>query len=133
VALELIFKALETIFWLAEFFFGSPERQKWPPRVAGSLSPWPLGWIAATPRPLGVDHGHPQWPDLFFFWVGSPERHMATEGSRISPPSHRGGSRAPPVARSIFFFFFALPEGRRRWATGDGGWRQVAASVAGGG
>jgi hypothetical protein len=44
--------------------------------VARSLSPWPLGWIAATPRPLGVDRGHPQWPDLsilffFFFFLGS--------------------------------------------------------------
>jgi hypothetical protein len=79
--------------------------------VAGFLSPWPLGWISATPRPLGVDRGHPQWPDLciiFFFLVRwfAGERDMATEGGRISPPGRWGGSRPPPVAGSIFFFFF---------------------------
>jgi hypothetical protein len=82
--------------------------------VAGFLSPWPLGWISATPRPLGVDRGHPQWPDLciFFFLVRwfAGERDMATEGGRISPPGRWGGSRPPPVAGSIFFFFFGSPK-----------------------
>jgi hypothetical protein len=96
--------------------------------VAGFLSPWPLGWISATPRLLGVDRGHPQWPDLcifffFFFFlvrwfVG--ERDMATEGGRISLPGRWGGSRPPPVAGSIFFFFFFLvrQKCRRRWVVG---------------
>jgi hypothetical protein len=47
--------------------------------VVGFLSPWPLGWILATPRPLGVDRGHPQWLNLciffffffFFFFLGA--------------------------------------------------------------
>jgi hypothetical protein len=95
--------------------------------VAGFLSPWPLGWISATPRPLGVDRGHPQWPDLcifffFFFLVRwfARERDMATEGGRISPPGRWGGSRPPPVARSIFFFFLVHRKCRRRWAVGGG-------------
>jgi hypothetical protein len=85
--------------------------------VAGFLSPWPLGWISATPRPLRVDRGHPPVAGsmyLFFFfflvrWLAG-ERDMATEGGRISPPGRWGGSRPPPMAGSIFFFFFSSPE-----------------------
>jgi hypothetical protein len=107
--------------------------------VAGFLSPWPLGWISATPRPLGVDRGHPQWPDLciFFFFLFSffffllvlwfaGERDMATEGGRISPPGRWGGSRPPPgrwewiaatpSGRIYVFFFFPLLV---RWFAGE--------------
>jgi hypothetical protein len=85
--------------------------------VVGFLSPWPLGWILATPRPLGVDRGHPQWSNLciffffFFSWCAGSlerERDMAIEGGRISPPGRRGGSRPHPVVGSIFFFFGSL-------------------------
>jgi hypothetical protein len=97
--------------------------------VAGFLSPWPLGWISATPRPLGVDRGHPPVAGSMyrFFFLGAlacrRERDMATEGGRISPPGRWGGSRPPPVAGSIFFFFFFLVHRkcRRRWAVGGGG------------
>jgi hypothetical protein len=47
--------------YLFFFLFGSPERQIWLLRMAGSL-----------PLAVGVDRGHPQWPDLsflFFFFV----------------------------------------------------------------
>jgi hypothetical protein len=57
VVLELIFEALEMIFKARWIFFGSLERQKWPLGVAGSL-----------PLAVGVDRGHPQWPDLSFFF-----------------------------------------------------------------
>jgi hypothetical protein len=76
------------------FFLGSPERQKWPLGVAGSLSPYLLGWIVAksisfffsffvigrkdknghwgwpdlSPLAVGVDCGHSQWPDLLLFF-----------------------------------------------------------------
>jgi hypothetical protein len=70
------------------------------------------------PRPPGVDHGHPQWPDLFFFLVDSPEANIATEGGRISPPGRWGGSQPPQVARSIFFFF--PPEKSPEVAAGGG-------------
>jgi hypothetical protein len=50
VALESIFEVLETIFYAGWIFFWVRQRQKWPLGVAGSLSPWPLGWIAATPK-----------------------------------------------------------------------------------
>jgi hypothetical protein len=67
----------------------------------------------------------------FFFFFGLPEANMATEGGRISPSGRWGGSRPPPVARSIFFFFFGSPEKSpevaasvaedgRRVAVGDG-------------
>jgi hypothetical protein len=40
------------------FFWLVYRRQIWPLRVAGSL-----------PLAVGVDRGHPRWPDLsFFFW-----------------------------------------------------------------
>jgi hypothetical protein len=101
--------------------------------LAGFLSPWLLGWISATPRPLGVDCGHPQWPDLYIFffffffffffllmrWFAE-ERDMATKGGRISPPGHWGGSRPPPVAGSIFFFFFFFFSSGKVAGEGDG-------------
>jgi hypothetical protein len=115
----------------------------------GGRIPLPLavGVDCSHPRPLGVDHSHPQWPDLFFFFflVGSPEANMATDGGRISPPSRWGGSRPPPMARSIYFFLFAwkvvggvrwLAVGggvsRRRWAPGGGRWRRPSPEVGGG-
>jgi hypothetical protein len=65
-------------FWFTGFFFslvGSPER---PLRVAGSL-----------PLAVAVDRGHPQWPDLFFFWVRrKSRRRWAANGGgwqRLSP------------------------------------------------
>jgi hypothetical protein len=54
---------------------------------------------------------------------------MATGGGRISPPGRWGGSRPPPVAGSIFFFFCS-PENSPEVG---GEWRCMAASVAGGG
>jgi hypothetical protein len=52
------------------FFVGSPERQIWPLRVAGSL-----------PLAVGVDRSHPQWPDLsFFFFLFSPEKLLEVGG-----------------------------------------------------
>jgi hypothetical protein len=100
-----------------------------------------IGVDCGHPRPLGVDHGHPQWPDLFFFFFfGSPEANMATEGGRISPPGRWDGSRPPPMARSIFFFFplEKLPEvaasggvRRWRWAAGGGKWRRPSPEVGG--
>jgi hypothetical protein len=85
--------------------------------------PLAIGVDCGHPRPLGVGHGHSQWPDLFFL-VGSLEANMAIEGGRISPPGRWGGSRPPPVARSISFFFVGKVAGGGRW---------VATSVAGGG
>jgi hypothetical protein len=81
VALESIFEALETIFWARRNFFGSPDfffslvgSPERPLRVAGSL-----------PLAVGVDRGHPQWPDLFFFFlfagkVAGGGRRMAVDG-----------------------------------------------------
>jgi hypothetical protein len=58
-------------------------RQKWPLGVAGHLSPRPLGWIVATPKPLGVDRNHPQWPDLslLLFFRRKSHRRWVVGGS----------------------------------------------------
>jgi hypothetical protein len=49
------------------FFFGLVyRRQIWPLRVAGPL-----------PLAVGVDRGHPRWPDLFFFFLGSGSPEVA--------------------------------------------------------
>jgi hypothetical protein len=95
--------------------------------VSGFLSPWPLGWISATPRPLGVDRGHPQWPDLcifffFFSWcAGSPEREtwpLRVAGSlSLAIGVDRGHPQWPDLS---FFFFFGLPE----MSPEVGGWRR---------
>jgi hypothetical protein len=42
-----------SIYLFFFFWFGSPERQIWLLRMVGSL-----------PLAVGVDRGHPQWPDL---------------------------------------------------------------------
>jgi hypothetical protein len=121
-----------SFFFFFFFFFswcsGSPERETWPLRVAGSL-----------PLVVGVDLGHPQAAGsgsrpppvagsmyLFFFFFSfllvrwfAGERDMATEGGQISPPGRWGGSRPPPVAGSIFFFFGSL-----EMSLEVGGWRR---------
>jgi hypothetical protein len=52
---------------------------------------------------------------------------MATEGGRISPPSHCGGSRPPQWSDLSFFFFFGFAGN-----VAEGG-RLAAALLAGGG
>jgi hypothetical protein len=52
-------------------FFCSPERQKWPLGVAGSL-----------PLAVGFDRGHPQWPDLSSFFLFA--RKFAEGGWRMA-------------------------------------------------
>jgi hypothetical protein len=68
----------------------------------GRISPpWPLGWIAATPRPLGVDRSH--WAiHLFFFFffffefAGSPERQIRPLRVAGSLPLAVGVDRSHP-------------------------------------
>jgi hypothetical protein len=49
------------------------------------------GWPDLSPLAVGVDRGHPQWPDLslFFFLLGSPE--MAVGGGVCSLEVAVGG------------------------------------------
>ena len=106
------------IFKAGRIFFGLPERQKWPPGVAESLSPWPVGWIAATlsgriyllffffgsserqiwplrvarslPLAVGVDRGHPQWSDLsFFIFIFCFTEKFAGGGRWVTASVHR--------------------------------------------
>jgi hypothetical protein len=49
VALESIFYALETIFVARRNIFSFTGETKMATVLAGFLSPWLLGWIAATP------------------------------------------------------------------------------------
>jgi hypothetical protein len=45
-------------------------------------------WPDLSPLAVGVDRGHPQWPDLsLFFFFGSPEKlpEMAVGGGVCSP------------------------------------------------
>jgi hypothetical protein len=102
--------------------------------VAGFLSPWPLGWISATPRPLGVDRGHPPWPDLciffsfFFFLVRWFTGERETWPLRVagSLPLAVGVDRGHPQWPDLsFFFLFA--------GNVAGGGQLVAALLAGGG
>jgi hypothetical protein len=100
--------------------------------VAGFLSSWPLGWISATTRLLGVDCGHPQWPDLciFFSWcAGSPERETWPLRVAGSLPLAVGVDRGHPQWSDLSFSFFFF------WFAGNvvGGGRLVAALLAGGG
>jgi hypothetical protein len=46
------------------------------------------GGRISLPLAVGVDRGHPQWPDLFFFF--SPERAV---GSGVCSPEVGGGRR----------------------------------------
>jgi hypothetical protein len=71
-------------FWFAS----SPKRQIGPLRVAGSL-----------PLAVGVDRGHPQWPDLFSSFFFSLEK---------SPEKAVGGGICSP-----------------EWAVGGGEWRSL--------
>jgi hypothetical protein len=72
-----------SIYFFFFFWFGSPERQIGPLRMAESL-----------PLAIGVDRSHPQWPDLsFFFFFSSPK--MSSEdggGWRRCSPEVGGGS-----------------------------------------
>jgi hypothetical protein len=92
--------------------------------VAGFLSSWPLGWILATPRPLGVDRGHPQWPDLcifFFSWcAGSPERETWPLRVAGSLPLAVGVDRGHPQWPDLSSSFFGSPE----MSPAEGGWRR---------
>jgi hypothetical protein len=62
----------------------------------------------SLPLAVGVDRGHLQWPDLFFFLfigkVARGGRWVATSGQVVA----RGGSQPPPVAGSLSLFFFLL-------------------------
>jgi hypothetical protein len=102
--------------------------------------PLAVGVDCGHPRPPRVDHGHPQWPDFFFFLVGSSEANMATEGGRISSPGRWGGSW-PPQWPDLSFLFFSPEKSpevaaggsvrRRRWAAGGGRWRHPSPEVGG--
>ena len=101
--------------------------------AARSLSPWPLGWIAATPRPLGVDRGHPQWSDLciffFFSWfAGLPKREIWPLRVVGSLPLAVGVDRGQPQWPDLSLFFFF-------WFTGNvtSGGQWMAALLARGG
>jgi hypothetical protein len=90
------------------------------------------GWPDLSPLAVGVDRGHPQWPDLslfFFFFFSFRRRDKWPLGVAGSLSSGRwGGLRPPPVAGSIFFFFFV-----RRKSRGDGdGRRRLFAGHDGG-
>jgi hypothetical protein len=80
--------------------------------VAGFLSPWPLGWISATPRPLGVDRGHPpvagsMYRFFFFSWcAGSLERETWPLRVAGSLPLAAGVDRGHPQWPDLSFFFF---------------------------
>jgi hypothetical protein len=82
------------------------------------------GGRISLPLAIGVDRGHPQWPDLslFFFFFGClPKRQKWPLGVAGSlSPSHWGGSRPLPVARSFFFFFLGLLEKSPEMVVGGG-------------
>jgi hypothetical protein len=106
--------------------------------VARFLSPWPLGWISATPRPLGVDRGHPpvagsMYRFFFFFFsfsfsfsfswcAGSLEREtwpLRVAGSLpLAVGVDRGHPQWPDL--SFFLFFLVRRKCRRMWVVGGG-------------
>jgi hypothetical protein len=75
--------------WVAGFFIG----------FAGKTKMATGGWPDLSSLAVGVDRGHPQWPDLSLFFFLSFAGKVAGDD---------GGSTA-----SV----------RRRWAMGDGGQR----------
>jgi hypothetical protein len=129
VAIESIFEALETIFGARRIFFlGSPERQKWPLGV--DLSPLAVGVDCRShPLAVGVDHGHPQWPDFFFLLVGSLERQVWPLRVAGSLPLAVGVDRGHPQWPDLSFFFFCLPE---KLPEVSGEWRCPSPEVGGG-
>jgi hypothetical protein len=86
--------------------------------------PLAVGVDCGYPRLLGVDHGHPQWPDLFFFFWLVHQRQIWPLRVAGSLPLAVGVDRNHPQWPDLSFFFFVRRKSRRRWA---------AASVAGGG
>jgi hypothetical protein len=88
------------------------------------------GGQISLPLAVGVDCGHPQWPDLFFL-VGSPKRQIWPLRVAESLPLAVGVDHSHPQWPDLsfffffFFFFFFRRKSHRRW-------QWVAASVAGG-
>jgi hypothetical protein len=62
----------------------------------------------SLPLAVGVDHGHPQWPDLsFFLSFFLPERQKwPLGGGQISLPLAVGVDRDHPQWPYLSFFFF---------------------------
>jgi hypothetical protein len=98
----------------------------------GGRIPLPLavGVDCSHPRPLGVDHSHPQWPDLFFFffWLVH-QRQIWPLMVAGSLPLAVGVDRGHPQWPDLSIFFCSPGKSSEVC----GGWRWVAASVAGGG
>jgi hypothetical protein len=71
--------------------------------------PLAVGVDCGHPRPLGVDHSHPQWPDLFFFFWLVHRRQIWPLRVAGSLPLAVGVDRGHPQWPDLSFFFF-LPE-----------------------
>jgi hypothetical protein len=86
--------------------------------------PLVVGVDCGHPRLLGVDHGHSQWPDLFFFFWLVHRRQIWPLRMAGSLPLAVGVDCSHPQWPDLsFFFFFGSPKKSQ----------EVAASVAGGG
>jgi hypothetical protein len=73
--------------------------------------PLAVGVDCGHPRPSGVDHSNPLWPDLFFFgWF--------TGSLPLAVGVDRGHPQWPDL--SFFFFFSFRRKSRRRWVAGGG-------------
>jgi hypothetical protein len=92
------------------------KRQKWPLGLVGSLSPWPLGWIAVT------SSGR---ISFFFFFFGSPEKllEVGNRWRRLGKwwPRVDHGHPQWPGLSLFFFFFFFVRQSRERWVAEGGG------------
>jgi hypothetical protein len=90
------------------------------------------GGQISLPLAVGVDCGHPQWPDLFFL-VGSPKRQIwplrVAESLPLAVGVDHSHPQWPDLSFSFFFFFFFSAG---KVTEGGSGWRLPSPEVCGG-